>query len=362
MDEKEISLSSKLDKTSKTLIGITILILLFGFISPYIFTRKSLFTILDFTETGQIGDTIGGIMNPFISICAVITSFLAFYMQVRANQLQVILFKEQLRETEKQFKEDQEESKKERDLHLFESQFYEMLRLHKENVNEIEIRSDNGDLIKGRAAFYEMKKEFETIFCFCIENKEKIERAYELFFWGFCNEIEYHTPQETQRAIMNMTDTPSFEGKLLEFKESEKNWVSFSESETLKYNLNIPLLKGHHGYLGHYYRHLFYTVKFVVNTTFLDDKQKLNYLKLLRVQLSNYEQIMLFYNWLGGYGTAWENEKNHFFTKYKMIHNLWHSVLLKNDYIKKGLEYLVDTYYNILKPEGDLFEIEYILK
>ena len=61
-------------------------LLLFSSIAPILFTNSS--SRWDFSDTGQIGDTIGGIMNPFIAIGGVIMTFLAFYMQIRANKLQ----------------------------------------------------------------------------------------------------------------------------------------------------------------------------------------------------------------------------------------------------------------------------------
>ncbi len=40
---------------------------------------------LDFSETGQIGDTIGGILSPFVAIAAAILTFIAFWVQFKAN-------------------------------------------------------------------------------------------------------------------------------------------------------------------------------------------------------------------------------------------------------------------------------------
>ncbi len=42
---------------------------------PYLLTQHS---IIDFTDTGQIGDTIGGIMGPFVGILAAVLTFMAF--------------------------------------------------------------------------------------------------------------------------------------------------------------------------------------------------------------------------------------------------------------------------------------------
>jgi len=71
----------------RTYIGwyvVAAIIVIFAFGAPYIFTRKG---IIDFTETGQIGDTIGGTMGPFIAIAGVIVTFLAFLMQKKANDI-----------------------------------------------------------------------------------------------------------------------------------------------------------------------------------------------------------------------------------------------------------------------------------
>lgn len=42
----------------------------------------------DFRETGQIGDTIGGILGPIIASIAAILTFIAFWVQYRANLIQ----------------------------------------------------------------------------------------------------------------------------------------------------------------------------------------------------------------------------------------------------------------------------------
>lgn len=46
------------------------------------------YCIVDFSNTGQIGDTIGGIMGPFVAIAAAILTFFAFWVQFKANTLQ----------------------------------------------------------------------------------------------------------------------------------------------------------------------------------------------------------------------------------------------------------------------------------
>lgn len=49
---------------------------------PWVLAKHSW---IDFTNTGQIGDTIGGIMGPFIAIAAAGLTFIAFWVQYKAN-------------------------------------------------------------------------------------------------------------------------------------------------------------------------------------------------------------------------------------------------------------------------------------
>ena len=54
---------------------------------PLLFTKTPIL-VADFTETGQIGDTIGGIIGPFVAIIASFLTFIAFWVQYKANEQQ----------------------------------------------------------------------------------------------------------------------------------------------------------------------------------------------------------------------------------------------------------------------------------
>lgn len=71
---------------------------------------------LDFRETGQIGDTIGGIMGPFVAIAASILTFIAFWVQFKANIQQ----------------------RHDIAIERFEHNFYEMLQLHSNIRNSLD--------------------------------------------------------------------------------------------------------------------------------------------------------------------------------------------------------------------------------
>ena len=59
--------------------------IIFVLIAPYIFTRPN--GILNFNDTGTIGDTIGGITAPITSIIGSILVFFALKAQIEANKL-----------------------------------------------------------------------------------------------------------------------------------------------------------------------------------------------------------------------------------------------------------------------------------
>lgn len=100
-----------------------------GCFAPWLFTGPGC-ERLDFTETGQIGDTIGGLMGPFIAMAGVFLTFVAFLMQVRANEIQ----REQLH---KSFNLKQLEQKIE-SLHAL-----QLLHIDVQNtIKDIEVRCD----------------------------------------------------------------------------------------------------------------------------------------------------------------------------------------------------------------------------
>ena len=111
---------------------------------------------------------------------------------------------------------------------------------------------------------------------------------------------------------------------------------------------------GHQFRLGHYYRHLFQTVRFIDKEELLNFKVKYNYIKILRGQLSTYEQILLFINSISTIGRTWELESRNnpseeisknsqLITKYNLIKNI------PNDKVMEGLT--LSNYYPYVEYE-----------
>lgn len=311
---------------------ITLLYLILAIIGFLILLLPIFTSWYDYGSLGSVGDTVGGLLNPIVGIAAALLTFLAFYIQYTANQ-----------QVQKQ-------------LHLqqFESQFYEMLRLHKENVNEMKItgydlikqsskeRSVEGIKIieteiqtvrftEGRKVFVTMETEF--IACYeLIEsyndyyktnyNKEELLKlAYKIFFFGSKSRlIDSHTI--TEGFIKNVKDNLSGIANRHKKSIAAINMYEGVNNKQIKLYVKYKPFSGHESRLGHYYRHLYSTVKYIVNQDgkLLTYKEVRRYLKILRSQMSNDEQLMLYYNCVIGFGGDWI--KNEYVTKYRILHNL----------------------------------------
>ncbi len=247
-----------------------------------------------------------------------------------------------------------------------------MLRLHKENVNEISITIEssyyssreeirNEREISGRTVFKYFLYEIAILYNVAKKsykgwnNKELINRAYSTFFHGL---------DSAKSNILIDSDLTYIDE--LEKIQNAKNATQFNNIIS-NYNIklqwsNFKLFDGRSTHLGHYYRHLFQTVKFVANQSenFLNYTEKRKYLRIVRAQLANQEQAMLFYNWIAGFGSKWENAENKFFTDYRMIHNLYNKMLLEDFDLKKIFNMKeADNYQHEPNRKDDkLFEFE----
>ncbi|GAB6012285.1 putative phage abortive infection protein [Viscerimonas tarda] len=370
----------KLDKISKGLIIFAGIFILASFVLPFLFTH---FSFIDFTGTEEIGDTISGIMNPFISIASIAVMFLAFYMQYKANQLQRELFNEQMQSDKEQFKEEITEQRKQFEKNQFENQFFEMLKTHKENINEISIETiyytydgysekniTHTQLLFGRNVLGYIIEEINIAYYIqkALENdnsnfsNSNFSKAY-YFVWNGIENEKQGSILDTKTLLdyliiyrnnVNRNDKKSISEILYEYKFSGQLEISYSPNKR-----NFIPFNNHSSTLGHYYRHLFQMVKSVVSKDFLTYEEKRNYLRILRAQMSNAEQVLLFYNWLSGYGSKWECETNHFLTDYRMIHNIWQEMIIEDFNLERIFNAINPNYLKENGRKNDyLFEFE----
>ena len=338
--------------TIKWVLFISLSFVVLSFLAPFILTYSLPVSWFDLSRTGDVGSAIGGTMTPFIALAAMLMAALAFLVQYQANELQ----KKQVR------------------FQQFESQFYEMLRLHRENVLEMKIEGYDfrhtklntykkfDKTTEKRKVFVTMQAEFESILTINNGlhqlNQEKYNDCYSVFMGGldrfvddkknsFCEHLKNARKQHGYKRDLLTLDS---------FEIQKRKKYSFNNIEAKLY-FNYKPFSGHSSRLGHYFRHLFSIVKMVAESVVIKDyEEKMKYLKILRMQLSNHEQVMLFYNWLSEYGGNWENDKNKYFTKYLMIHNLDHENLFDTQFIKEKISELKNNKDPIIK--GNLFEID----
>ncbi|GAA4022415.1 hypothetical protein GCM10022386_01640 [Flavobacterium cheonhonense] len=296
------------------------------------------------TPAQDLATVIGGILGTSLSFFGSILVYKALRSQIKANKI-----------ISDQFK-----------IQQFESKYYEMLRLHKENVNNLQIELTDIEYgggiskrtyeLKGTDVFVlfclEIEEIFKTILPLRIDVAYSFMAAYAIFFNGNYADNE----EEYIKAIQNIRTRRLLNKKFIEPFQPEGNVIYF---DTVT---NYELLQGHSEKLSQYFRHLFLTVKFVANQdeNFINYDEKREYLRMLRAQMSNYEQVLLFYNWFSGFGKEWENDNNNFFTDYRMIHNVFRAFLIQNSYVQTKYENLKTTDYRKIKNkfDDDLFESE----
>jgi hypothetical protein len=305
---------------------------------PYLFTQLSWVDFI-LASPDSLGTTIGGTMGPFIAILAAGLTFMAFWVQYKANVQQRADIK----------------------VERFENRYYEMLKWHRDNVSQFEI----ANLHKGQKAIVQMYREFTFIwkvcdqcikYVYCKDSKstlnyspaQKTQLAYTIFFFGV-GEIS----EKGNRHYL-----PEFDSELVEIifqklrKAQNKFDRAFSRQKDyksinikiggtdFKYESNYFPFDGHSSRLGHYYRHLYQSVKMAVTENFYSDLlseeevklKRYQYVKLLRVQLSNHEQALMYFNAFFVAGQVWwedspkddlGNEKQvSYFLEWRIIKNV----------------------------------------
>ena len=315
-------------------IDVSQVVMIFAFVCALIFLLASFiapnfFTVCQSSRPlpTDVATIINGLMSPFIAIAAAILTFMAFWVQYNANQnIQ--------RQNEKQ---------------QAERQFYQMLKIHRDNVDKMEFpylsqveqclygnfsghnpgaplhwkKEENPNCYKGQTAIKLFLKEFKCIYEVVDQLKyspsRKFAIAYNVFFFGL---ESYNQKFRNYQEVLDL--------------RKKKNAVNKKAVGDLP---KCSIMNGHKDVLNPYYRHLYLTVKSVVKSDFTDPEKE-NYLNILRASLTAEEQTLLVFNWYygklvgAGYGLKWEFENQKFFTHWKMIHN----VVKKDFSYIKGME------------------------
>lgn len=337
-------------------------------------------------ETGQVGDFFGGIVGTLVSALGFIFVYFSFKKQTEALDSQ----KEEIKKQDERFEKSQ-----------IESRFIELIKLHKENLYDIEYER-GGRKLKDRKAidfifnqvircYKEISPFFENIDIEEIYNSNYLGKsislnnkrtsfdlyrlahldiAYSIVFFGtsyndlnaLCRLFSRSYQESFISKIAEFIHLKPFrkeelvywnkiKGRPLEVLEELRAIAKQKDALTMQDLDDEPsdlekLLKlrpydkyygGHQYKLGQYFRHLFQVVKYINKHEVLDYKERYHYIKTLRAQLSTIEQYLIFFNSLSFMGRAWELE-------YVSTHST-----------EKDINNWLITKYNFIKNLPDLF-------
>ncbi len=258
---------------------IELLIVVIGLISIHVFLFFRAFhgKELNPTNASDFGSFIGGYLGTLFALVSVIFLYSTLKNQRRTSEIE-----------------------------KFETRFFELIRLHRDNVQEITLKNQNGKKI-----FVLFIREFREIMKivevnFEIDKRQLIEISYLTFFYG--------TGPNSTRILKNALSRYNQEKvkSLIDDLESNKKKVKKER------NFNYTPFEGHQSRLGHYYRHLFQSITYCHKKKI--DIDKYEYIKLIRAQLSNHEQALLFLNSVSKLGRPWKDEN--LIETYRLIKNI----------------------------------------
>ena len=212
---------------------------------------------IDRAAAGQLGDFVGGYVGTLFTLLSVAFLILTFTIQRRAFQLQ-----------------------------SFEARYFELLKMHRENVAELGLEGT-----RGRKIFVFIIREFREILgvVSCITRArrlpltqcELLHVAYNFLFFG----VGPNSSRMLKKSLESFDE--DFIDTLERVLNNEDNKSQFKTQR----NLGYTPFEGHQSRLGHYYRHLYQCVRYVDQQEI--EINKYEYVKTIRAQLSAWQKTRL---------------------------------------------------------------------
>lgn len=241
-------------------------------------------TTIDREAASQLGSFVGGYVGATFALIGVVLLFSTLRTQQRAFAQQ-----------------------------SFENKYFELLKMHRGNVEEIKIKK-----VSGRRVFVLMLEEFRC----ALEIVRKIARSFEqqptqrelLQVTYYC--LFYGVGPNSSRMLKTYLST--FNSAFVDAVEKELNRPEIKDAIREQRGFNYVPFQGHQSRLGHYYRHLYQMVRYVDQQVI--DINKYEYVKTIRAQLSTHEQALLLLNSLTPIGQNWWNY--HLIDEYRLVKNI----------------------------------------
>lgn len=283
-------------------IGYTLLIIIVASILyiALIFSHHycAAFHLFSISNFGLFGDFIGGVIGTMVAVVA------ALYI--------IKSYKKQIEQGRKQ---------------SFEKTFVVMLELHRQNVQEIEILDASGNKLSGKRVFKLLTEELETLYNKVYKSIEEATKTNEQYQkWSDIYEHKKLAHELSHGFFFYDIDTY--------YLTLDKNDILYDICESVRQGLKkdkafvLSIQLQRHTILGHYYRHLYNMVNWVDSSKAITFDEKQKYCKLIRSQLSDYEEILLYYNTLSPLGKDWneplgktEVKEMNLICKYRLLKN-----------------------------------------
>jgi len=348
----------------------------------------------NYEVTGQFGDFVGGVIGTFFALSGTFLIYLTFQEQAKENKRtafeatffeMIRLYRENVSELRyKKYSSGEYESYENRQvLRII---FQEFIECYTE-VKKFSNSTDPSD--------YFAPKYLERVRDIIMKNNPqinaielaRIDIAYCMVFYGVGTEGEialrklfqkkynpdyyfkllYYVKLKPKRSNeerfanwekarnLDLKQLHELIGELYRNRSTQKKTTNLSQMAS-DFKMHLPYEKyygGHQFRLGHYFRHLYQSYKYLNGSAYLSEGQKYAYGKMFRAQLSTYEQALLLVNSISSIGMKWEfipeqsgSDGSHskLITKFNLIKNLPGQHLF-------GIRY--KTYYPSVKYESD---------
>lgn len=244
------------------------------------------------TYSYNVINTISGILVPLFTFITLVVAYNAFLSQKEQLEIQKQQLKDQKEQADKQLKI----QKQQYELSVFENHLFHMI----EQQHKLEEK-----VVKKYGSFRELYKDFCDIYAdvwrYMIKskiiniadiNKMKeisLKISYYIFYFGVDEDLicdktyqtlieQYGLKKENLKYLIEKLNDNQNLGKLFKTQKSEE--------------------------LGIYYRNLFNAIRYI-DWECPDEDKKEYYAKLVRTNLSDFAQLMLYYNMQGERGSAW---------------------------------------------------------
>lgn len=303
---------------------------------PYVLVNESIIKGMDFTNTGQIGDTIGGTTAPFIGLSVALLTFCAFWVQYTFNVQQ-----------EKRLHEQEVLTKKDH----FENRFYDLLRFHRENVSEISFNRENASkkvftsMFKELRFIYKIADRIRQVQLIEIENEDLYSVVYSIFMYGVGIYSDSLVDSNINKDLNAFTDILRKELKSMKSSwRNRKEYYPILAGEKpikkdfyisediifykIKENTNIALhcdslpFEGYSSVLELYTKQLAYLFKYIDEQDEKIITEKQNYADIVNIQLSAYEHLIIYYNSISIFNDVWKLNDTNLLNKYKILKNV----------------------------------------